>query len=98
MVLVIRGDDTTGSGVAACPVLISEGVQQVGLVADDAPQGPRLCACRASCNSCRWAPAAPCDMHTTASCRNLHHCTRSEERRVGKECTVVCRSRWSPYH
>ena len=24
--------------------------------------------------------------------------TRSEERRVGKECTVVCRSRWSPYH
>ena len=24
--------------------------------------------------------------------------TRSEERRVGKECHVVCRSRWSPYH
>ena len=24
--------------------------------------------------------------------------TRSEERRVGKECTPVCRSRWSPYH
>src|SRR5213596_1592970 len=23
---------------------------------------------------------------------------RSEERRVGKECTVLCRSRWSPYH
>ena len=23
---------------------------------------------------------------------------RSEERRVGKECSVVCRSRWSPYH
>ena len=23
---------------------------------------------------------------------------RSEERRVGKECTTVCRSRWSPYH
>src|SRR5213596_885892 len=22
---------------------------------------------------------------------------RSEERRVGKECTVLCRSRWSPY-
>ena len=22
----------------------------------------------------------------------------SEERRVGKECTPVCRSRWSPYH
>ena len=23
---------------------------------------------------------------------------RSEERRVGKECCLVCRSRWSPYH
>jgi len=23
---------------------------------------------------------------------------RSEERRVGKECMPVCRSRWSPYH
>ena len=21
-----------------------------------------------------------------------------EERRVGKECAIVCRSRWSPYH
>ena len=26
--------------------------------------------------------------------RNL----RSEERRVGKECASMCRSRWSPYH
>ena len=24
--------------------------------------------------------------------------TRSEERRVGKECYQPCRSRWSPYH
>ena len=23
---------------------------------------------------------------------------RSEERRVGKECVSLCRSRWSPYH
>ena len=23
---------------------------------------------------------------------------RSEERRVGKECTTTCRSRWSTYH
>src|SRR5881394_4504753 len=23
---------------------------------------------------------------------------RSEERRVGKECTIQCRSRWWPYH
>ena len=24
--------------------------------------------------------------------------SRSEERRVGKECSLTCRSRWSPYH
>ena len=32
----------------------------------------------------------PVDLHV------LKH--RSEERRVGKECTSWCRSRWSPYH
>ena len=26
------------------------------------------------------------------------HQYRSEERRVGKECASMCRSRWSPYH
>src|SRR3546814_2255198 len=26
------------------------------------------------------------------------HESRSEERRVGKECVSTCRSRWSPYH
>ena len=33
--------------------------------------------------------------HSSAA---LVHCTRSEERRVGKECQPRCRSRWSPYH
>ena len=31
--------------------------------------------------------------------RNMPHGPmRSEERRVGKECRIGCRSRWSPYH
>ena len=30
--------------------------------------------------------------------RGAHAIGRSEERRVGKECTMTCRSRWSPYH
>jgi radical SAM superfamily enzyme YgiQ (UPF0313 family) len=35
----------------------------------------------------------------TANSRvNLDYETRSEERRVGKECRRLCRSRWSPYH
>ena len=28
----------------------------------------------------------------------VEHPLRSEERRVGKECASMCRSRWSPYH
>ena len=28
----------------------------------------------------------------------VDHALRSEERRVGKECWITCRSRWSPYH
>jgi hypothetical protein len=32
------------------------------------------------------------------SCTNMTYTFRSEERRVGKECTSKCRSRWSPYH
>ena len=32
-------------------------------------------------------PSAPADQNP-----------RSEERRVGKECVRLCRSRWSPYH
>ena len=30
--------------------------------------------------------------------RALEGMKRSEERRVGKECSLPCRSRWSPYH
>ena len=30
--------------------------------------------------------------------RELGGILRSEERRVGKECSEPCRSRWSPYH
>src|SRR3546814_3633351 len=33
----------------------------------------------------------------SAPCR-IPGITRSEERRVGKECVSTCRSRWSPYH
>ena len=29
---------------------------------------------------------------------NARSLIRSEERRVGKECSEPCRSRWSPYH
>ena len=31
-------------------------------------------------------------------CEGDQQLNRSEERRVGKECSELCRSRWSPYH
>ena len=34
----------------------------------------------------------------TTSNTNFIKGQRSEERRVGKECLRLCRSRWSPYH
>ena len=43
-------------------------------------------------------------VHVVAGCNDSHldvhliGSVRSEERRVGKECTSWCRSRWSPYH
>ena len=52
-------------------------------------------------------PAAPgnAGILVHASTRSEEHTSelqsrllRSEERRVGKECVSLCRSRWSPYH
>ena len=68
--------------------------QTVQHIADHAsPAGSRCFPRPATCN---LAPVssqgAPCQPGT------LHPAGRSEERRVGKECLRLCRSRWSPYH
>ena len=34
----------------------------------------------------------------SSACGSVNYNVRSEERRVGKECNLSCRSRWSPYH
>src|SRR3546814_1732856 len=49
-------------------------------------------------SSNRFSPRA--SMLTTSLNRSTSHGvgSRSEERRVGKECVSTCRSRWSPYH
>src|SRR3546814_15582638 len=41
--------------------------------------------------------AQPVDLFERLANR-AHLGTRSEERRVGKECVSKCRSRWSPFH
>ena len=40
----------------------------------------------------------PNPQQTLEEARRNPEVVRSEERRVGKECMPVCRSRWSPYH
>src|SRR3546814_20680977 len=45
---------------------------------------------------CRQIP--PMNAASTPTPLLLSHKSRSEERRVGKECVSTCRSRWSPYH
>ena len=43
-------------------------------------------------------PRATAQLKPTKGSKAFGEATRSEERRVGKECTSWCRSRWSPYH
>src|SRR3546814_3911588 len=42
--------------------------------------------------------ASPHILHKSFEVIETSVASRSEERRVGKECVSTCRSRWSPYH
>ena len=39
-----------------------------------------------------------CDMEMLSEGREIFGPYRSEERRGGKDCTIGCRNRWSPYN
>src|SRR3546814_3694479 len=45
-----------------------------------------------------WRRCSPRWTRLRAAARTPTPRSRSEERRVGKECVSTCRSRWSPYH
>src|SRR3546814_19712271 len=60
-------------------------------------------ACAASRSSRSFSSSSPifCStVHREAACASTcaSSFSRSEERRVGKECVSTCRSRWSQYH
>ena len=46
----------------------------------------------------RFEDEANANFENASIILNLLIESRSEERRVGKECLRLCRSRWSPYH
>ena len=60
--------------------------------------------CIRGATRCTSNAAEICDAdgsyHELADCDDVSERSgaRSEERRVGKECSLLCRSRWSPYH
>src|SRR3546814_1291095 len=75
----------TGVQTCALPILLS-------------PRLNKQCSTHKCQNHKRYTtskPAPACPACSSRIC-NLH--SRSEERRVGKECVSTCRSRWSPYH
>src|SRR3546814_7892262 len=52
--------------------------------------------CARAARACSWSSD-----ETSPACTRkpaISRLSRSEERRVGKECVSTCRSRWSPYH
>ena len=58
------------------------------------PQGPQDALPPHGCQAVSlsgWTPDTLFSHHPS-------YMIRSEERRVGKECLRLCRSRWSPYH
>ena len=67
--------------------------QPVVVIESDRPQGEVLWACERA--RAAGVLAGQRYAYALSLCGGLR---RSEERRVGKECWHVCRSRWSPYH
>src|SRR3546814_5724238 len=73
------------------------GVQTCALPIYGVPHSLRFRALAKLASSIR--KITPCSASThSAKGRTMCISTRSEERRVGKECVSTCRCRWSPYH
>ena len=83
--LAARWPSATVEGVDSSPEMISRAaaVEGVAFRVEDA-------------NS--WLMPADCDVLVSNATLQWVPGHRSEERRVGKECRALCRSRWSPYH
>src|SRR3546814_2079838 len=73
------------------------GVQTCALPISSTSRSSR--AARPTCSTPSGSPScSSADCCGAASSHRRRSDSRSEERRVGKECVSTCRSRWSPYH
>ena len=83
------------------PALVKR-LYDVTLVGDDQPvplaDRPEMVAMRAETDPRRFLTGYAVVGRTLVERLGPLLRVRSEERRVGKECTEQCRSRWSPYH
>ena len=94
-----------GTFPAMGPQVITQGHEASGTIAELGPDvagwsvGDRVVPAAGrpcgQCHSCLRADYGHC---TALQLMAFAYGRRSEERRVGKECALLCRSRWSPYH
>ena len=87
--------DTNGQRVAHVGTAPPQAGHHVHRRAADGLAGALLVARGTRLGPAEIAVAATVGATALAVTRPLR---RSEERRVGKECDIPCRSRWSPYH
>ena len=103
---VLAGPDETGSGeTAASPFFAVRGTAVASLIAGHGhgsgsrSEGVTGVAPDAKILSVRVTLGSGDPLLANAQiAARLPGAERSEERRVGKECYALCRSRWSPYH
>ena len=101
----LHADDRQGVTEEELKAVLAEGTQEGVLETEERDMIERLLrladkpvrAIMTPRNELAWIDQTDSKADIAATLRATAH-SRSEERRVGKECAVRCRSRWSPYH
>src|SRR3546814_11366066 len=90
----VSGNPAALSASTALRMATLGGAKALGL---DSEIGSLLAGKSADCIAIDLNAAATQPVYNVLS-QIVYAASRSEERRVGKECVSTCRSRWSPYH
>ena len=90
-----QGDEIVGLG--SRDVDIREAVRVQHVVQQARPDWIVLAAAYTDVDGCESNAGLAFAVNRDGAAK-VAEAARSEERRVGKECRLLCRSRWSPYH